>query len=48
MTHVVLHAVRRILVIAAASTIAGLPLSLVNWCGIAVASGGVLTYAVSS
>ena len=46
-THVVLHALRRILVIAAASTLASLPLTPVNWAGVAVASVGVFVYALS-
>ena len=46
-THVVLHALRRILVIGTASTLAALPLTPLNWVGVAIASVGVLAYALS-
>ena len=47
-THVVLHALRRVAVITVASTVTGQRLSVTNWAGIAVASAGVLGYAVAS
>jgi drug/metabolite transporter (DMT)-like permease len=46
-THVVLHALRRVIVIAAASALARQPLGLANWVGVAVASVGVLAYAAA-
>ena len=47
-THVVLHALRRILVIAASSALNGQAITLLNWSGIAIASAGVLSYALAS
>ena len=46
-THVVLHALRRILVIGAASSLARVPISPLNWGGVALAFAGVLSYAVA-
>ena len=45
-THVVLHALRRVSVIAISSSITAHPLSALNWSGIALASAGVLGYAI--
>ena len=45
-THVVLHALRRVVVIAASSRLTSHDLTLRNWAGIAIASAGVLGYAL--
>lgn len=47
-THVVLHAVRRVLLISAASLVTGQTLTPHNWAGVAIAFGGVLAYATAS
>jgi hypothetical protein len=44
---VVLHALRRILVIGASSVLSRQPVSALNWSGIAIASMGVLGYAAA-
>ena len=46
-SHVVLHALRRILVIGASSVLTRQPVSALNWSGIAIASMGVLGYAAA-
>lgn len=46
-THVVLHALRRILVIASSSALSAQPISPLNWSGIALASSGVLGYSLA-
>ena len=46
-SHVVLHALRRILVIGASSVLSRQPVSALNWSGIAIASMGVLGYAAA-
>ena len=47
-THVVLHAVRRLLVIFASSLLLGNAIRPLNWAGIAVAFAGVLGYTSAS
>ena len=47
-SHVVLHALRRILVIASSSAIAKQPISPLNWLGIAIAFSGVLGYSIGA
>ena len=47
-THVVLHAVRRVMLIAAASLVTRQTLTPYNWMGVAIAFGGVLAYAAAS
>ena len=46
--HVVLHALRRIMVIGGSSLLTGQRLSGRNWLGVALASSGVLTYALAT
>ena len=46
-THVVLHALRRICVIAASAFLTGHVISLPNWAGIAIASLGVFCYSLA-
>ena len=46
-THVILHAVRRILVIGVSTTMLRNQITALNWAGIAVAFVGVLGYSLS-
>ena len=46
-THVILHAVRRILVIGASAAMLGNRITLLNWAGILLAFVGVLGYSLS-
>ena len=46
-THVVLHAVRRLIVIGASSAIAGNAITRWNWLGVGIATTGVIGYAWS-
>ena len=47
-THVVLHAVRRVMLIAAASLVTGQSLTPHNWAGVVIAFGGVLAYTAAA
>ena len=46
-THVVLHALRRIIVIALSACISRQVISPLNWSGVVLASAGVLGYAAA-
>jgi drug/metabolite transporter (DMT)-like permease len=47
-THVVLHALRRIIIIGGSATLSGQPLSPLNWGGVGIAFAGVVGYALAS